>query len=272
MFQSINQSKSVVLGFSAMLLTSAVSLPAQAINLVTNGTLTPSASIQASNPNTSYRIPLASSVNTTAIPGWTLTTATQNNHYSVVTPTGTAAGAGGSGAFGLNVATGQTVESPTGNSGWFLQMDGDTRFGASLTQQINNLISGQDYIVSFYQAGATINGGSFYNVPTNNQFRVYFGDNTYSTYQTSDRMNMAIQEDVQPWSQQTMTFTATAATQYLGFINVGGPSGQPPIALLSDISVQAVPWETDTLPLVGSTVLFGFGLWAKKKFAQKKLK
>jgi hypothetical protein len=262
----------MVLGFSAMLLASAVSLPAQAINLVTNGTLTPSASIQASSPNRSYRIPLASSVNTTAIPGWTLRTATQNNHYSVVTPTGTAAGAGGSGAFGLNVvATGQTVESPTGNSGWFLQMDGDTRFGASLTQQINNLTSGQDYIVSFYQAGATINGGSFYNQATYNQFRVYFGSN-YSTFQTSDRMNLAVQEDVQSWSQQTMTFTATAATQNLRFLNVGGPSGQPPIALLSDISVQAVPWETDTLPLVGSTVLFGFGLWAKKKFAQKKLK
>ena len=210
---SINQSKSMVLGFSAMLLASAVSLPAQAINLVTNGTLTPSASIQASNPNTSYRIPLASSVNTTAIPGWTLRTATQNNHYSVVTPTGTAAGAGGSGAFGLNVATGQTVESPTGNSGWFLQMDGDTRFGASLTQQINNLTSGQDYIVSFYQAGATINGGSFYNRATYNQFRVYFGSN-FSTFQTSDRMDLAVQEDVQPWSQQTMIFTASAATHF----------------------------------------------------------
>jgi hypothetical protein len=47
------------------------------------------------------------------------------------------------------------------------------------------------------------------------------------------------------------------------------------MALLSNISVDdgtPVPWETDTLPLVGSTVLFGFGLWAKNKFAQKKLK
>ena len=264
----------MVLGFSAMLLASAVSLPAQAINLVTNGTLTPSDAIQASNPNTSYRIPLASSINTTAIPGWTLQTASQNSHYSAVMPTGSAEGVTeGSGfVFGLNLAPGQTVNSPTGNSGWFLQMDGDTRYGARLTQQINGLTAGEDYVVSFYQAGATVDGGPFYNQPTNNQFRVYFGDNTYSTYQTSDRMNMAIQEDVQPWSQQTMTFTATAATQYLGFINVGGPSGQPPIALLSDISVQAVPWETDTLPLVGSTVLFGFGLWAKNKFAQKKLK
>ena len=33
-------------------------------------------------------------------------------------------------------------------------------------------------------------------------------------------------------------------------------------------SVVAVPWETDALPVIGSTVLFGFGLWAKRKFAK----
>ena len=30
----------------------------------------------------------------------------------------------------------------------------------------------------------------------------------------------------------------------------------------------AVPWETDTLPLIGSTVLFGFALWGKQKLAK----
>ena len=29
---------------------------------------------------------------------------------------------------------------------------------------------------------------------------------------------------------------------------------------------QAVPWETDALPIVGSTLLFGCGVWAKRKF------
>ncbi len=32
----------------------------------------------------------------------------------------------------------------------------------------------------------------------------------------------------------------------------------------------AVPWETDSLPVVGSTVLFGLGIWGKRKLAQKK--
>ena len=31
-----------------------------------------------------------------------------------------------------------------------------------------------------------------------------------------------------------------------------------------------VPWETDALPVVGSTVLFGLGIWGKHKLAQRK--
>ncbi len=29
-----------------------------------------------------------------------------------------------------------------------------------------------------------------------------------------------------------------------------------------------VPWETDALPVVGSTILFGLGVWAKRKSAK----
>ncbi len=37
------------------------------------------------------------------------------------------------------------------------------------------------------------------------------------------------------------------------------------------VNATAVPWETDALPVIGSTVLFGLGLWGKNKFAQKKI-
>ena len=30
----------------------------------------------------------------------------------------------------------------------------------------------------------------------------------------------------------------------------------------------AVPWETDALYVVGTTILFGFGVWAKRKSAK----
>jgi hypothetical protein len=38
------------------------------------------------------------------------------------------------------------------------------------------------------------------------------------------------------------------------------------------VNATAVPWETDALPVIGSTVLFGLGLWAKNKFAKPLLK
>ncbi|UXE62830.1 MAG: hypothetical protein KA717_09040 [Woronichinia naegeliana WA131] len=45
-----------------------------------------------------------------------------------------------------------------------------------------------------------------------------------------------------------------------------GPAVHGPID--THETIIAVPWETDALPVVGSTVLFGFGLWAKSKFAK----
>ncbi|MFM1841973.1 MAG: hypothetical protein RLZZ490_709 [Cyanobacteriota bacterium] len=36
-------------------------------------------------------------------------------------------------------------------------------------------------------------------------------------------------------------------------------------------SATPVPLETDSLPVIGSTVLFGLGLWGKRKLAQKQI-
>jgi hypothetical protein len=33
-------------------------------------------------------------------------------------------------------------------------------------------------------------------------------------------------------------------------------------------TATAVPWETDALPVIGSTILFAGGLWARNKFAK----
>jgi hypothetical protein len=38
-----------------------------------------------------------------------------------------------------------------------------------------------------------------------------------------------------------------------------------------EVNATAVPWKTDALPVIGSTVLFGLGLWAKNKLAQRKI-
>ncbi|BAZ84953.1 hypothetical protein [Dolichospermum compactum] len=70
----------------------------------------------------------------------------------------------------------------------------------------------------------------------------------------------------------------TADTQYYfvntGFNNSDFGAYNSSITGVGNVTlgdVAAVPWETDALPVVGSTVLFGAGMWAKRKFAQKKI-
>ncbi|MDB9438166.1 hypothetical protein PN450_15470 [Dolichospermum lemmermannii CS-548] len=70
----------------------------------------------------------------------------------------------------------------------------------------------------------------------------------------------------------------TAGTQYY-FVNTGFwnddfgayASSITGVGNVTLGNVAAVPWETDALPVVGSTALFGAGMWAKRKFAQKKI-
>ncbi|QJB44480.1 hypothetical protein [Dolichospermum flos-aquae] len=67
----------------------------------------------------------------------------------------------------------------------------------------------------------------------------------------------------------------TAGTQYY-FVNTGYSDNHfgaydSSITGVGNVTLAAVPWETDALPVVGSTVLFGAGMWAKRKFAQKKI-
>jgi hypothetical protein len=130
------------------------------------------------------------------------------------------------------------------------------------------LTVGKQYKLSFYQASAQ---QKEFDGDSTDYFTVSFGSST----QNSATMFHASKAPVSAWSEQIMSFTAEDSSQLLSFVAQGAPAGQPPFALLSGVSVeevQAVPWETDTLPLVGSTVLFGLGLWAKQKLAQKKLK
>jgi hypothetical protein len=149
------------------------------------------------------------------------------------------------------------------NGGKFLGVDGDYA-KAPVYQDINGLSVGTQYTVSFqYSLGQFTD----FTGPITGGWEVTFGNNTVNTPELSNPS-----KGFSGWQNFSQTFTATDATQRLNFLAYGAPVGQPPFSMLDGVSVEAVPWETDTLPLVGSTVLFGFGLWARNKFAQKKLK
>ena len=76
------------------------------------------------------------------------------------------------------------------------------------------------------------------------------------------------------WRRSTPAITPSGIADYGGFVlsrDEGSTFSNITTPYSFQVNATAVPWETDTLPLVGSTVLFGFGLWAKNKLAQKKI-
>jgi hypothetical protein len=128
-----------------------------------------------------------------------------------------------------SLGTGETDEiHPTGN---YVGIDGDPVFQAPIFQTINGLIVGETYALEFYQAAAQQNGVA---AATTEQWQVSLGGDT----QNSSRMSIP-GGGFWSWSVQTMDFTATSPSEVLNFMALG--TGVPPVALLADVSLNAVP-------------------------------
>ena len=79
------------------------------------------------------------------------------------------------------------------------------------------------------------------------------------------------------WHSSVPLVTPAGAASFGAYrlSNDGGTSFIDGSGLYNSFQINAdavaVPWETDALSVVGSTVLFGLGLWAKTKLGQKKI-
>jgi hypothetical protein len=131
-------------------------------------------------------------------------------------------------------------------AGNIIAIDGDQTYTASLSQTITGLTPGESYQLQFYQAAAQ-QLATF--GPTTEQWKVSLGGET----QLSTLMDNASQGFV-PWNQQTMTFTASAASEVLTFMALGTPQGEPPVVLLDAVSLTGVP-EPATVALLGGGLL-----------------
>ena len=277
-----------ILALSSMM-ASAISLnlipvgQAQAVNLVQNGGFQ-GAFITSSNPgNTNGPVTTSAYLDSSVtLPGWSFATTTfdasGNKGYNFLVASGTQykanlaannpcnppfSGTCG-GTAGLFGATGQTVSAP-GGSGWFIAADAYFERGA-INQTLNNLTSGQQYVVSFYQASGQQNYLTNPAFSFTEHWDVSFGGVT----KQATTMSAAALQPVSPWTKQSLTFTASAATQVLSFL-AQSSNDVPPFALLSDVSVDAltVP-EPETY--VGTLVSLGLlGAVLKSRLAKKKL-
>jgi hypothetical protein len=98
---------------------------------------------------------------------------------------------------------------------------------------MNGLVVGQNYKVSFYQAAAQLLG---YTGPTTEQWQITLdGDTQLSALMTNPSQSS------QPWTQQTLTFTANSVSEVLSFLAVGTPAGDPPDALLDGVPSHPRP-------------------------------
>ena len=127
-------------------------------------------------------------------------------------------------------ANGMPASSPYGGN--FIGADGAYEVGA-ITQTISGLTSGDFYTVGFYWAGAQQMG---YTGATTEQWQVSLGSSTQSTAVLNN-----VSQGFTGWQYQTFTYQATSSSEVLSFLAVGTPSGQPPFALLSDVTLVQTP-------------------------------
>jgi hypothetical protein len=157
--------------------------------------------------------------------------------------------------------------SPSGGN--FVEADGDPSFSGVIEQRITGLTVGQIYAVSFSQAAGQQTG---FTGATHEQWAVGLGTTlalSESSAQLSHQMTLpgpngpgGAAADVYPWESQTLMFTATATSEVLSFLAVGGPNTNnlPPISFLDGVSMNAVPEPS-------AVILFGSGLLGMAAFS-----
>ena len=120
--------------------------------------------------------------------------------------------------------------SPTGGN--FIAVDSAYNT-TPVTQTVSGLTVGQGYTLSFYWAGAQQTG---YTGATTEQWQVSLGASTQSTAIVNN-----VNHGFTGWMYQTMNFVATSASEQLSFLAIGTPTGVPPFALLSNVSLVKTP-------------------------------
>lgn len=123
---------------------------------------------------------------------------------------------------------------------YYFQADGDYTSGvnATIAQVITGLTIGASYQLSFdWGAGVcSVVPPCDTPPPSNSGWDITFGTNTDSV-----NSGPVPFQSFSGWQTYAKVFTATATSQTLSFLSKGGPTGVPPMSLLDNVSVTAVP-------------------------------
>ena len=175
-------------------------------------------------------LPSGSSV----IPGWTITTAelvwiNNANVYGITTPFGNS----------FLDLTGYHNSSPYGGVSQTINTTIGQNYTLSLSLGVNNTNSLYSGPISVTASAGSINQ--------------IFG------YDSSGSGNF--------WGDFNFNFTASSSSTPISIVGLSTAGGT--YIGLDNVSVTAVPWEIDALPVVGTTLIFAVGVQLKRKKAQK---
>lgn len=235
------------------------------VSLITNGTFTASAAPYGQTPTQFGTSTINGFAATQFINGWVGNDGYEiweNNATDATTVDAYSAWGKGGHNTGKEMLWGPVSAPPNGATS-FVALDGDQNAGvqASIGQQLNNLIVGQTYTVSFDWASGQMQSRSG---PITSAFQVTFGN--LAPQFTPVKSNPGGPTARHPnnigftgWWSQSFNFVANSSSAFLNFLAVGTPSSLPPMSLLSNVSVvHAVP-EPPALAMFGGGLL-GLGL------------
>jgi hypothetical protein len=164
---------------------------------------------------------------------------------------------------GPNSANGLTASScPT--CGNYLASDSDPGFSGAFSQTITGLTPGQTYALDFDFGAAQFrdyNGGNW-NGKTNSRWDVTFA----GILQQTPDLNIA-DHGFSGWLHEQFTYTiplSSSGSEILRFLAVGGPNPLPPVALLDNVSLSAVP-EPPSLWLMSVGLLGFLAAWRRQR-------
>ncbi|MBS0592113.1 MAG: PEP-CTERM sorting domain-containing protein [Proteobacteria bacterium] len=155
---------------------------------------------------------------------------------------------------GGSSANGLTATSPAGGN--YLASDSDKPYSGTYTQTISGLTIGDVYALTFFYGAAQFRSptGSAWNGDTYSQWTGTIGAATFATPVLSISSH-----GFSGWQSFTLHHTATAASEVLSFLAVGGPGFMPPVALLDGVQLNAVPEPTTySIAMIGILGLLAF--------------
>jgi hypothetical protein len=141
------------------------------------------------------------------------------------------------------------IAAPPNGTMTFVGLDGDQTNGvqSSIGQTLNGLTIGATYTVTFDWAAAQLQSRTG---ATTESLQVSFGNQSQTTMIENNPS-----ESFTGWFSSSFDFVANSTTAFLNFLSVGTPTGLPPVALLTNVSVtRAVP-EPPVLALFGAGLL-----------------